>query len=307
MARIHLIGVPLDLGAGRRGPDMGPSALRLTRLAARLAELGHTVDDRGNVTVPIPESTPLGDPSMRYAEAIAAVCTELSAQTRECTAEGAVPLTLGGDHSVAMGSISGVAAALASRGPLGCIWVDAHADMNTPQSSPSGNVHGMPLAALLGRGPALLTEIGRAPAALEQGGSLLPAHTVLFGIRDLDEREKTIVRESGVTAITMTEIDRTGIGPAVERAIGVATDGTAGLHVSLDMDAVDPRIAPGVGTPVPGGLSYRESHLLMELVHESGALAGMDVVETNPALDQANATAELGTQLALSALGRRIL
>jgi len=304
MAHIQLIGVPLDLGAGRRGPDMGPSALRLTGLARRLTELGHDVDDLGNLSVPIPERTPVGDTSMRYADAIAAVCVDLAARTRQCVANGAIPLILGGDHSAAMGSISGVAS---TRPPetLGCIWVDAHADMNTPASSPSGNVHGMPLAALQGRGPALLTEIGGAPP------SLSPARTVLFGIRDLDEREKTIVRESGVTAITMTEIDQAGIGTAVERAIAVATDGqpsaAAGLYISLDMDAVDPGFAPGVGTPVPGGLSYRESHLLMEMVHESGALAGMDIVETNPALDHANATAELGAQLALSAFGRRIL
>ena len=336
MARIHLIGVPLDLGAGRRGPDMGPSALRLTGLAARLTDLGHEVEDLGNVSVPIPERTPVGDTSMRYGEAIAAVCTDLAVQTRECASAGAIPVTLGGDHSAAMGSISGIASALPN-GSLGCIWVDAHADMNTPASSPSGNVHGMPLAALLGRGPELLTGIGGPGAALP------PSRTVLFGIRDLDEREKTIVRESGVTAITMTEIDQVGIGSAVARAIDVATGGrhmeatggrhteatggrhteaTGGrhtdptakhdtdrpaLHISLDMDAVDPRVAPGVGTPVPGGLSYRESHLLMEMVHESGALVGMDIVETNPALDQANATAELGAQLALSALGRRIL
>ena len=309
MTRIHLIGVPLDLGAGRRGPDMGPSALRLTGLAARLTEMGHEVEDQGDIPVPIPERTPVGDPAMRYSGAIAEVCAQLSARTRACVEDGAIPLTLGGDHSAAMGSISGVSAALAE-GTLGCIWVDAHADMNTPASSPSGNVHGMPLAALLGRGPALLTEIGRASPSNERA-SLSAAQTVLFGIRDLDDREKIIVRESGVTAITMTEIDQAGIGSAVERAIAVAAGGlkrgTAGIYVSLDMDGMDPRIAPGVGTPVPGGLSYRESHLLMEMVHESGALVGMDIVETNPALDHANTTAELGAQLALSALGRRIL
>ena len=306
MAEVHLIGVPLDLGAGRRGPDMGPSALRLTGLARRLTDLGHKVTDFGNVHVPIPEAAELGDPSMRYADAIAAVCEQLSQRTRQAVASGVVPLTLGGDHSAAMGSISGIAAARAAIGPIGCIWVDAHADMNSPESSPSGNVHGMPLAALLGRGPDLLTRIGGSTP------SLLPTNTVLFGIRDLDEREKGIVRDSGVTAITMSHIDRDGIGPSVQRAIQVATagalaSGAAGLHISLDMDGIDPSIAPGVGTPVPGGLSYREAHLLMEMVHESGALIGMDLVETNPALDRANATAELGAQLALSALGHRIL
>ena len=267
MSEVHLIGVPLDLGAGRRGPDMGPSALRLTGLSARLAELGHGVRDLGNVPVPIPEAAELGDPTMRYAAVIAAVCEQLAGHTRASATTGALPLTLGGDHSVAMGSVSGIAGAL--DGPLGCIWVDAHADMNTPRSSPSGNVHGMPLAALLGNGPDLLTRIGGASP------SLRAERVVLFGIRELDQREKRIVRESGVTAITMSEIDRTGIGAAVQRAIDAATSAGARLHISLDMDGVDPAIAPGVGTPVPGGLSYRETHLLMEMVFESGALVGL--------------------------------
>ncbi|MEE9277857.1 MAG: arginase [Dehalococcoidia bacterium] len=302
MASVHLIGVPIDLGAGRRGTDMGPSALRLTDLRGRLGALGHQVTDLGNVDVAIPESCDEGDPHQRFAAPIAEVCERLAERTRRSAEAGAIPLVLGGDHSLAMGSISGVAAALKTSGrALGAIWVDAHADMNTPASSPSGNVHGMPLAALLGKGPQPLAGIaGISPA-------IRPEHTVLLGIRDLDEREKAIVRKSGVTAITMTEIDRAGFGPMADRAVAVAGGGTAGIYVSFDMDAVDPGVAPGVGTPVPGGLSYRESHLLMEVVAETGSLLGMDVVEINPSLDTANATAELGTQLALSALGRRIL
>ena len=302
MVTIHLIGVPLDLGASRRGTDMGPSALRLTGIRQRLAALGHDLHDLGNVAVSMAESCEEGDPRQRFAEPIAAACALLAARTAASAEEKAVPLVLGGDHSLAMGSISGVAAAYAARAArLGVIWVDAHADMNTPETSPSGNVHGMPLAALLGRGPELLTHLG--------GGSpsLQPQSTVLLGIRDLDAREKERVRASGVHAITMTDIDRYGIGTKIEEAISVARSGTAGIYLSLDMDGVDPVVAPGVGTPVRGGLSFRESHLLMELVAESGALVGMDIVEINPSLDQANATAELGAQLALSAFGRRIL
>ena len=302
MATIHLVGVPLDLGASRRGTDMGPSALRLTGILHRLVALGHAVHDLGNVAVGIAESCEEGDPRQRFAASIAAACELLAARTAASAQEGAVPLVLGGDHSLAVGSISGVAAAYAARDArVGVIWVDAHADMNTPETSPSGNVHGMPLAALLGRGPDLLTQLGGVSPSLQAQS------TVLLGIRDLDAREKERARASGVHAITMTEIDRYGIGPKVEEAISVARRGAAGIYLSLDMDGVDPAVAPGVGTPVRGGLSFRESHLLMELVAESGALVGMDIVEINPSLDQANATAELGAQLALSAFGRRIL
>ena len=302
MATVHIIGVPIDLGAGRRGTDMGPSAMRLTGLRQRVEALGHAVSDLGNVDAAIPEMSDEGDPSQRFAGPIADVCERLAERTHRSAAAGAIPLVLGGDHSLAMGSISGVAQARRRDGQAaGVIWVDAHADRNTPQSSPSGNVHGMPLASLLGKGPDLLSGIGGINPAVR------PEQTVLIGIRDLDEREKAIVRESGVTAITMTDVDRAGIGPMAEQAVAVAGAGGAGIYVSFDMDAADPEAAPGVGTPVRGGLSYRESHLLMELVAEAGRLIGLDVVEINPSLDRLSATAELGTQLALSALGRRIL
>lgn len=302
MAVIHVIGVPLDLGADRRGTDMGPSALRLTRLGERIAALGHDVHDLGNVDAAIPESCDPGDPAQRYAEPIARVCAALAERTWACAASAALPLVLGGDHSLAMGSVAGVAAAHAGKGhSIGMIWVDAHGDINTPEPSPSGNVHGMPLAALLGHGPPLLTGIaGAAPA-------LRPESTVLLGIRDLDPREKEIVRESGVHAITMADVDRRGIGAVADEALAVAGRDTVGVYVSLDMDAIDPAIAPGVGTPVRGGLSYRESHLLMEEVAASHRLLGVDIVEINPSLDHANATAELGTELALSLFGSRIL
>lgn len=302
MTTVNLIGVPLDLGAGRRGTDMGPSALRLTGLRDRLAALGHDVRDLGNVAVAIPEVCDEGDPSQRFVRCIADACIDLSARVQESVDAGAIPIVLGGDHSLAMGSINGLVSARPYAGrPVGLIWVDAHADMNTPASSPSGNVHGMPLAALLGNGPDILTAIGSA------GPAVSPAHTVLIGIRDLDEREKAIVRESSVHAFTMSDIDRSGIGPAAAAAVEIASRDTAGIYVSLDMDGVDPGVAPGVGTPVPGGLSYRESHLLMEMVAETERLLGMDIVEINPSLDRVNTTAELGAQLALSALGRTIL
>ena len=302
MATIHLIGVPIDLGAGRRGTDMGPSALRLTTLRSRLTALGHEVSDLGNVDVAIPESCDPGDPHQRYAEPIARACERLAERTRSSAAAGALPLVLGGDHSIAMGSISGVASHYATEGrSAGLIWVDAHGDMNTPESTLSGNVHGMPLAALLGHGPALLTEIGGLTPAVQ------PEHTVLIGIRELDAREKAIVRDSRVHAITMADIDRQGIGETAAEAVAVAGRGTAGIYLSLDMDALDPEIAPGVGTPVRGGLTYREAHLLMELAAESGRVIGMDIAEINPSLDRANATAVLAAGLALSAFGQRIL
>lgn len=302
MSIIHLIGAPLDLGAGRRGTDMGPSALRLTGLRGRLAALGHEVLDQGDLEVAIPETSDEGDPAQRFAAVIAEVCERLAARTRASVEAGAIPLTLGGDHSVAMGSIAGVAAAHAARGQqVGVIWVDAHGDMNTPETSPSGNVHGMPLAALQGRGPELLTRIGGVDP------SVLPQHVALIGLRELDAREKALIRNAGVLAVTMTDIDRDGLAPHMERALAAVTRGTAGFCLSLDMDGVDPAEAPGVGTPVPGGLTYREAHLLMEMAAEAGGISAMDIVEVNPALDHENVTADLGAQLACSALGARIL
>jgi len=298
---IDLIGVPLDLGAGRRGVDMGPSAIRIAGLTARLTELGHTVVDRGDVRVPIPETIPVTGEKMRYIAEISAVCRTLAQLTHAAGAGGRIPVSLGGDHSLAAGSVAGSARALRERGEsLGLLWVDAHADMNTPETSPSGNVHGMPLAACLGWGPADLVAIAGGP-------SVKPENVALIGIRDLDAREREQVRRSGVRAYTMSDIDRRGMGAILDEVLGDFARRTQGLHLSIDMDGLDPELVPGVGTPVLGGLSYREAHLLCEMVAESGRLVSLDLVELNPILDVRNHSAEVGAGLVLSALGQRIL
>ncbi len=302
MKPVHLIGVPLDLGAVRRGVDMGPSALRIAGIATRIVNLGRQVIDMGDIATPIPETQEAVDPQKKYVREIAQVCERLYASAVRSLEAEALPLVLGGDHSLAAGSVAASShwVRRTSDRPLGLIWVDAHGDMNTPESTTSGNVHGMPLAALLGNEPVELASIGFLP-------SVLPQHTVLVGIRNLDEREKTRIRESGVHVFTMKDIDRQGIAAIAERAIALATQGTGGLHVSFDMDVCDPSIAPGVGTPVKGGLDYREAHLLMELIADSGQLLALDLVEVNPTLDVRNATALLATELALSAMGQNIL
>lgn len=299
--RTDLIGVPLDLGAGRRGVDMGPSAFRLTGLAGRIAALGGEVLDRGDVDVPIPETCVPGPERKRFILEIAAVCRTLAGLTEGSVGDGAVPVSLGGDHSLAAGSVAGAAAALRRRGgELGLIWVDAHADMNTPETTPSGNVHGMPLAACLGQGPDELVAIGG-------GASVRPENVALIGIRNLDEREKGLVRGSGVRAYTMSDLDRRGVGAVLDEVLSALRRTAAGVHLSLDLDGLDPEVAPGVGTPVRGGLSYREAHLLCEMVAEDGRLTSLDVVELNPTLDVRNHSAEVGAELILSALGQRIL
>ena len=300
---VHIIGVPLDLGGGRRGVDMGPSAFRIAGLGERIASLGVTVRDTGNVAVPMPETQDAQNPTKRYIDDIARVCAELYRRGREALDGGALPLVLGGDHSLAAGSVAAAAAwaRQTSNLPIGLIWVDAHGDMNTPETSPSGNVHGMPLATLLGAEPRELSFIDGGHRAVR------PEHTVLIGVRNLDEREKGLVRDSGVHVFTMKDIDRQGIASIVEQAVAFATTGTAGIHVSFDLDACDPSVAPGVGTPVRGGLDYREAHMVMEVVADSGRLTSLDLVEVNPTLDIRNATAQLGVELALSALGMKIL
>jgi arginase len=302
MKPVHIIGVPLDLGGGRRGVDMGPSAFRIAGLGDQITALGRTVLDKGNLTAPIPETQQPADPHKRYVREIAAVCRQLFTIVLESLDAGALPLVLGGDHSLAAGSVAASAAWLrrTSDKPLGVIWVDAHGDMNTPETTTSGNVHGMPLAALLGQDPQELATIGPAPA-------VLPQHTVLVGIRNLDDREKERIRASGVHVFTIKDIDRDGIASVAERALALASNGTGGVHVSFDMDVCDPSLAPGVGTPVKGGLDYREAHLLMEMVADSKRLVALDVVEVNPTLDVRNITAEFGAELALSALGKNIL
>jgi len=299
---VHLIGVPLDLGGGRRGVDMGPSAFRIANIGDQITTLGRTVVDKGDLPAPIPETQRPADKNKKYIRDIAKVCQKLYDLTLKSLDEGAFPLVLGGDHSLAAGSVAASADWLrrTSSKPLGLIWVDAHGDMNTPATTESGNVHGMPLAALLGQEPAELASIGSTP-------SVMPLNTVLVGIRNLDQREKEQIKASGVHVFTMKDIDRDGIAKVAERAIELASEGTGGVHVSFDMDVCDPLIAPGVGTPVKGGFDYREAHMIMELVADSGRLVALDLVEVNPTLDLRNATAEFGTELALSALGKGIL
>jgi arginase len=300
---VHIIGVPLDLGGGRRGVDMGPSAFRIAGLGEQLAALGYAVVDKGDLPAPIPETQELRDERKKYIRDIAKVCQKLYQTALGSFDEGAMPVVLGGDHSLGAGSVAAAAewGRKSKQLPIGLLWVDAHGDMNTPATSLSGNVHGMPLAALLGAEPAELSKIGTfAP-------KVLPEHTVLVGIRNLDEREKVAVRDSGVHVFTMKDIDRQGIASVVEEAVNLAGRGTSGIHVSFDMDVCDPSIAPGVGTPVKGGLDYREAHMVMEIVADSGLLTSLDLVEVNPTLDVRNATAQLGTELALSALGMKIL
>lgn len=303
MATIHLIGVPLDLGSGRRGVDMGPSAVRIAGLGEQLTALGHAVVDRGNVAVPIPEHLTPDDPKKKFIGPIAEACRNLHDLAFDALRGGGLPLVVGGDHSLAAGSVSATARWMreSQSRPLGVIWVDAHGDMNTPQSTTSGNVHGMPLAALLGSEPHELAITGGTVPAVR------PEHTVLIGIRNLDEREKDRIRAAGVHVLTMKDIDREGMAAVAARAIELAGAGTGGLHVSFDLDVCDPSLAPGVGTPVKGGLNYREAHLIMEMVADSGRLRALDLVEINPTLDIRNTTAELATELALSALGKRIL
>ncbi len=302
---VRIIGVPMDLGASRRGVDMGPSALRLAGLADRLTQLGYAVEDCGNVRVP--DRTTLGPPGEAgsgrdFLPAIALVCEELAALTATTVRAGAVPLVLGGDHSLGAGSVAGVATALGERGQrVGLIWLDAHGDVHTPETSASGNVHGMPVAHLLGRGDARLSHVSAVYPAV------LPQHVAFVGLRDLDPPERAFIKSSGVAAFTMRDIDERGLRAVMSDAIEVASRGTGGIHVSCDADWVDPAEAPGVGTPVRGGATMREAHLAMEMVSDTGALVGMDLVEINPILDQRNHTAELAVDLLASAFGRGIL
>ena len=303
MKAVHIIGVPLDLGGGRRGVDMGPSAFRIAGIGERIGSLGYTVADRGDLPAPIPETQELRDERKKYIREIAKVCQKVYQTSLASFDEGAMPIVLGGDHSIGAGSVAAAAEwAQKTKGlPIGLLWIDAHGDMNTPATSLSGNVHGMPLAALLGPEPAELAKIGTFSP------KVLPANTVLVGIRNLDDREKVAVKESHVHVFTMKDIDRQGIASIVEQAVNLAGNGTAGIHVSFDMDVCDPTIAPGVGTPVKGGLDYREAHMVMEIVADAGLLTSLDLVEVNPTLDVRNTTAQLGIELALSALGMKIL
>ena len=301
-SHIAIIGAPLDLGQGRRGVDMGPSALRVASINARLKSLGYEVEDLGNIGVEQAEAWPEGDPQAKYLPQIAAACDQLAAQVQDALSRGAMPLVLGGDHSVAIGTVSGVSRHFRERDQrVGLIWLDAHADMNTPETSPSGNIHGMPLACLVGMGPAELADlVGYRPKIAAQ-------NTVIVGLREVDMVERPHVRESGVRAFTMRDIDERGLRAVMEEAIRAASDGTAGFHCSLDMDFVDPLDAPGVGTAVRGGATYREAHLAMEMICDSRRMTSIEVVEVNPVLDEANRTADLAVELIMSGLGKRIL
>lgn len=292
----------MDLGAGRRGVDMGPSALRLAGLNEKLASLGYTIEDLGNIAIDQPETTPVGAANAKFLLPIAHTCSRLADIVGKAADGDMVPLVLGGDHSIAIGTVTGMAAHFRKRDEkLGLIWIDAHADMNTPESSPSGNVHGMPLACIAGLGPAELTGIGGFSPKID------PASIAIVGLRSVDGVERQNVRELGVHPFTMRDIDERGLRSVMQEAIGYATNGTSGFHLSFDMDAVDPREAPGVGTPVSGGITYREAHLAMEILSDSGKMASIEVVEVNPVIDEVNRTASLAVELIMSALGKRIL
>ena len=295
---VSILGAPLDLGGtGRRGVDMGPSAIRYAGLAKRLGGIGIGYEDLGNVGAAQREQTAQGDPQARYLDAILDTCAELAAHVARVTRAGRLPLVLGGDHSVALGTMVGMAE---THGPGGVLWLDAHGDLNTPETTPSGNVHGMPLAAALGDGRGLLTRPGwRVP-------TVDPGRVALVGVRSLDAGERQRIAERGPAVFTMSDIDRRGLDAVLSEAIAIV-QGENFVHVSLDADVLDPQIAPGVGTPVPGGLSYREAHLALELVAQSAAISSMDIVEVNPILDVANTTARLVVDLAASALGETIL
>ena len=298
MSEIAIIGVPVDLGAGRRGVDMGPSAIRLAGIKERIEALGHHVHDAGNIAVPQAEqfAAPAPGEKLRYLEPLVALNQALAQRVAQAVQQGQFPLILGGDHSLAIGSVTG-----AARGRrIGLIWVDAHADFNTPETTPSGNIHGMSVAALSGRGHPALTALFDARPVLRE------RDIALVGVRDLDGLERNALKASGIHVFTMHDIDRRGMAAVIEEAVMRVSTGNAGFHLSFDMDALDPTAAPGVGTPVLGGISYREAHLAMELMSDSKHMLSMDIVEVNPILDQRNATADLAVEFALSALGKRI-
>jgi arginase len=299
---VTLIGVPLDLGAGRRGVDMGPSAFRLADIHQTVRDLGYDVVDAGDVEVAVRETRDPGDPRMKYLAEIRATCEALRDRVGAALQAGSVPVVLGGDHSIAMGSIAGVSRFHRERGrKVGLIWFDAHGDMNTAETSPSGNIHGMPLAVALGIGEASLTSLSGASPMVDG------ARAAVVGLRDVDIAERAKIRASGIGAFTMRDIDERGMRAVMAEAIERATAGTAGVHVSFDLDGVDPDLAPGVGTPSPGGLSYREAHLAMEMLADTGKVLSAELVEVNPILDRQNGTARLGVGLLASLLGKKIL
>jgi arginase len=300
--KIRIIGVPMDLGQSRRGVDMGPSALRVAGLQTRLKSLGHTVEDIGNMSVKQPEEQHYGEKRAKYLNEIAETCRGLAEMTERSLAEGFFPLVLGGDHSIAVGSCSGVSNFFRGQSKrVGYLWLDAHGDMNTPDSSPSGNIHGMPLAAIIGYGaPELVDLLGYKP-------KVEPRNVCLVGVRDLDPKERRLIKDSGVHVFTMRDIDERGMREVMSEALRFVSDDTDGVAVSLDLDFVDPDDAPGVGTPVRGGATYREAHLAMEIIADHGRMLSFEIVEVNPVIDEHNRTADLAVELALSAFGKKIL
>ena len=299
---LHVIGVPMDLGSGRRGVDMGPSAIRIAGLADRLRDLGNKVIDEGDLDIKNIEELRVGDMKARYLKEITRASRILCEKVSRIMNHHHFPVVLGGDHSVAVGTVSGISVhARKKRRKVGVLWVDAHGDMNTPATSPSGNIHGMPLAAVLGLGPRELTHVGGSFRKVD------PQNVVLVGVRSLDEGEKKHLKELGVHVFTMADIDRQGIHRVMKKALSRVTDGTDFVHVSVDLDAVDPTVAPGVGTPVKGGLDYREAHLIMEIIFDARVMTSMEIVEVNPILDEHNVSAEFAVELVQSAFGKRIL
>ena len=300
--KVAMIGVPMDLGGGRRGVDMGPSAIRIAGLEDGLRRLGLQYEDRGNLAVPAPESREPRDPRARFLGEISRACQRLRVKVEKVLEDGVFPLVVGGDHSIAVGTVAAISSYHHRRNQrIGLIWFDAHGDMNTPETSPSGNIHGMPCAAILGRGAPELVGLGDIVPMVD------PRNAVIVGVRDLDQYEREEIKSTGVKVFTMRDIDMWGMNEIMRRALAIATDGTCGFHLSFDMDGTDPNVAPGVGTPVAGGTDLRESHLVMEHAFESGKLLGLEITEINPILDERNKTAEFAVQLVLSAMGKRII
>ncbi|MEK6651140.1 MAG: arginase [Bacteroidota bacterium] len=298
---IRIIGVPMDLGAGRRGVDMGPSAIRIAGVADRLRRLGHHVVDEGDIFVKGPEQLSVRNEKLRYLPEIVRTCSLLSAKVQKVVAAGGFPLVLGGDHAVAIGTIAGLSAVARSTGrTLGVVWIDAHGDLNTDATTPSGNIHGMPLAASLGLGALELTSIGGPHAKLS------PKNVVLIAIRDLDDGERKQIKTLHVPTFTMEEVDKHGMAVVIGKALRKLRHVDM-LHVSFDLDSIDPAVAPGVGTPVKGGLNYREAHLIMETLAESGRMTSLEVVEVNPILDNRNLSAEFAVEMIQSGFGKKIL
>jgi len=299
--KIHILGVPMDLGAGRRGVDMGPSAIRIAGVADKLAHLGHTVVDDGDILVKSPEQQRIRNEKLKYLPEIVRACTLLSGKVERIMSAGGFPLVLGGDHSIAIGTIAGLAQfCRRHKKRLGVLWIDAHGDLNTPETTPSGNIHGMPMAASIGFGAIELTSVGGDFKKLD------PKDVVLIGTRDLDDGERKFIRQAGINTFTMEEIDKHGISAVMGRALRKLRSCDC-LHVSFDLDGVDPQVAPGVGTPVRGGLNYREAHLIMETLNESGKMTSLEIVEVNPILDNRNQSAEFAVELIQSGFGKKIL